>query len=80
MEQGKKEGLFRTELNSDFMARLAVGRFLHVLNPDNGIFTDEEVRDIQLFDQIIDYHFHGICTEKGLKYFKQQLNNVQNEN
>lgn len=79
-EQGKAEGLFRKEVDSDFMARLAVGRFLFVLNPDNKIFTEEEVRDIHLFDQIIDYHFHGICTEKGLTYFKQQLNNVQNEN
>lgn len=80
MEQGKKEGLFREDVDSDFAARLMVGRFLLTFNPDNGIFTDEEVRDIQLFDQIIDYHFHGICTEKGLEYFKQQLNNVQNEN
>lgn len=80
MEQGKKEGLFREDVDSDFMAKLAVGRFLLIFNPDNGIFTDEEVRDIQWFDQIIDYHFHGICTKQGLEYFKQQLNNVQNEN
>ncbi|HKJ43445.1 MAG TPA: TetR/AcrR family transcriptional regulator [Sunxiuqinia sp.] len=80
MEQGKQEGLFREDVDSDFMARLAVGRFLLVFNPDNGIFTDEEVRDIHLFDQTMEYHFHGICTETGLKYFKQQLNNVQNEN
>lgn len=80
MEQGKKEGLFREDVDSDFIARLIVGRFLLVFNPDNGIFSDEEIRDISLFDRIVDYHFHGICTEKGLKYFKQQLNNVQNEN
>ena len=80
MEQGKQEGLFREDVDSDFMARLVVGRFLLIFNPDNGIFSDEEIRDIRLFDQTIDYHFHGICTEKGLKYFKQQLNNVQNEN
>ena len=80
MNQGKKEGLFRAELNSDVLARITVGRFLLIFNPDNGIFSDEEVRDIRLFDQLLDYHFHGVCTEKGLKYYKQQLNNVQNEN
>jgi hypothetical protein len=80
MDQGKTEGLFREELDSDVMARLVVGRFLFVLNPDNEIFSEEEVRDMRLFDLLLDYHFHGVCTEKGLKYYKQQLNNVQNEN
>ena len=80
MEQGKREGLFRNELDSDLISRMAVGRFLLIFNPDNGIFTEEETRDIHLFDRVVDYHFHGICTEQGLKYFKQQLNNVQNEN
>ncbi len=80
MNQGKAEGLFREELDSDLMARIVVGRFLLVFNPDNEIFTDEEVRNISLFDEMVDYHFHGVCTEEGLKYYKQQLNNVQNEN
>ena len=80
LEQGKNEGLFRKDIDSDFISRIAVGRFLLILNPDNEIFTEEEIRDIKLFDEVIDYHFHGICTEKGLKYYKQQLNNVQNEN
>lgn len=80
MEQGKEEGLFRKELDSDFIARVSVGRFLFVFNPDYEVFSNEEVRNIGLFDQIMDYHFHAICTEKGLKYYKQQLNNVQNEN
>ncbi|WP_299581916.1 TetR/AcrR family transcriptional regulator [uncultured Sunxiuqinia sp.] len=80
MEQGKAEGLFREEVDNDFVARISVGRFLLVFNPDHEIFSEEEVRDIRLFDQVIDYHFHGICTEKGLKYYKQQLNNAQNEN
>ena len=80
MDQGKQEGLFREELDSDVMARIVVGRMLFVFNPDNEIFSDEEVRDMRLFDHLLDYHFHGICTEEGLKYYKKQLNNVQNEN
>ena len=80
MDQGKNEGLFRAELNSDMLARIAVGHFLFIFNPDNGIFSDDEVRDIRLFDQLLDYHFYGVCTKEGLKYYKKQLNNVQNEN
>ena len=80
IEQGKKEGLFRIEVNSDLMARLAVGRILFIFNPDNGLFSREETRSIENYDLVMDYHMHGICTETGIQYYKQQLNNVQNEN
>jgi AcrR family transcriptional regulator len=80
IEQGKQEGFFRAEVDSDFVSRLSVGRFLLVFNPDYGLFTQDEVRNISLFDQVMDYHFHGICTDEGLKYYKKQLNKVQNEN
>lgn len=79
MEQGKKEGLFREEVDSELIAKLTVGRMLFVFNTDNGIFSDEDVRSMELFDRMLDYHFHGVCTEKGIAYFKKQLNNVQNE-
>ena len=80
LEQGKKEGLFRKEIDSDLLARVAVGRFLLLFNPDNGIFSEDEIRNIYLFDKMMDYHIHGVCTEKGINYYKQQLNKVQNEN
>ncbi|WP_372775001.1 TetR/AcrR family transcriptional regulator [Mangrovibacterium sp.] len=80
IEQGKKEGLFRQEVDPHFIARLTVGRFLLLFNPDYGLFTEQETHSIELFDKAVDYHFHGICTDKGIQYFKQQLNKIQNEN
>ena len=79
LEQGIKEGLFRDGLNIDIISRLLVGRILLILNVDNGIFRDEEIRSEKIFDALMDYHLHAICTEKGLQYYKQKLNNVQNE-
>ncbi len=79
MLQGISEGLFRPEIDVHFLARMTVGRFLLLFNPDNGLFTEEETLNIELFDNLLDYHFHGICTEQGLSYFKQQLNKIQNE-
>ncbi len=80
IKQGKEEGIFREEIDAHFVARLAVGRFLFLFNPDLGLFSEEEIHSIDLFDKVIDYQFHAICTEYGLKYYKQQLNNIQNEN
>lgn len=72
MEQGKKEGHFRPELDSDFVARLSVGRSLFTLNPENGLFDDFEYRSLAVFDRIIDFQMHAICTPQGLAYYKQQ--------
>lgn len=72
-EQGKTEGLFRPELDSDFVARISVGRSLFTLNPENGLFNDFEYRSLDVFDQIVDFQMHAICTPVGLDYYKQQL-------
>lgn len=79
LEQGVAEGFFRKELNVPVISKLQVGRILLIFNADNKIYTEEELRSQGLLDAVLDYHIHAICTEKGLTYFKQQLNNVQNE-
>lgn len=79
INKGIENGLFRAELDAEFIAKLQVGRMLYTLNPENEIFDVSEMASIQLFDQVMDYHMHAICTEKGLKYYKKQINNIQNE-
>jgi AcrR family transcriptional regulator len=79
INKGIENGLFRAELDAEFIAKIQVGRMLYTLNPENEIFDVSEMASIQLFDQVLDYHMHAICTEKGLKYYKKQINNIQNE-
>ena len=76
---GVKEGLYRSELDPVTVAKLQVGRMLCTLNAENEFFSETELSSIELFDQIIDYHIHAICTEKGIDYYKEQLNRIQNE-
>ena len=79
LKQGISQGFYRNELDPQFIAKLQVGRMLYTLNPDYGIFEDYEVNTIALFDNMMDYHMHAICTEKGLEYYQKQLNRIQNE-
>lgn len=79
LKAGIKEGLYRDDLDVDVIAKLQVGRMLLTLNPENEIFTERETGSIELFDKVIEYHMHAVCTEKGIIYFKQQLNNVRND-
>ena len=79
LNSGISAGYFRSEMDVELVAKLQVGRILFTLNPENEIFTESEVAKIDLFDSVINYHMHAICTDKGIKYFKKQLNKVQNE-
>lgn len=79
INNGIKTGHYRKDLDAELIAKLQVGRILYTLNPENGVFTETEVVNINLYDDFTNYHMHAICTEKGLKYFKKQLNKVQNE-
>jgi TetR/AcrR family transcriptional regulator, cholesterol catabolism regulator len=73
IESGKTEGLFRNELDTDLLARLQVGRMLLTLNTESGIFSETEVSSIEVFDKIMDYHLHAICTPRGLEYYKEKM-------
>ncbi len=79
ISDGIESGLFRAELDTEFIAKLQVGRMLYTMNPDNEIFDISETTSPVYFDKVIDYHMHAICTEKGLEYYKKRLNNIQNE-
>ncbi|MEN8117374.1 MAG: TetR/AcrR family transcriptional regulator, partial [Bacteroidota bacterium] len=76
--EGIKQGLYREGLNPEFIAKIQVGRMLYTLNPDYQIFEEHEVSSLDLFDKIMSYHMHAICTKKGLDYYQKQLNRIQN--
>ncbi len=80
VSDGIKQGLYRKDLDGSFVSKIQVGRMLCSFNPDNEIFDETEVASLENFDKIMDYHFHAICTPKGIEEYKKQLNKVQNEN
>lgn len=79
LTDGIKSGHFRNDFDVEMVAKLVVGRMLYTMNPENEIFTESEIASIDLFDKLLEYHMHAICTSEGLKYYKEQLNIVKNE-
>jgi AcrR family transcriptional regulator len=77
--EGIAAGLYRPDLDIIFIAKLQVGRLLLILNPEHEIFTETELSNIDLFDKVIENYMYSICTEKGMKYYKKQLNKIKNE-
>lgn len=71
LTEGISEGLFREDIDPDFIARLQVGRMLYIFNIEYKIFTEQQLTTIDLFDKLMDYHLHAVCTEKGIEYYRK---------
>ena len=64
LKKGKKEGLYREEMNKEIIAKLYLSRSENI--HFNELFTVEEFTSIKLFLELLTYHVRGIATEKGI--------------
>jgi TetR/AcrR family transcriptional regulator, cholesterol catabolism regulator len=71
LNAGKKEGLYRKELNSKIIAKLHVFRTENLF--DNNMFTQEELTSLEMFHEIFVYHLHGILSHEGRKFFESNF-------
>ena len=78
LNKGIKEGLYREEIKTDIIAKIYVSRVEQDYN--NNIFSIAEITSVDVFNEVLIYHLHGICNNKGLKILNQKLeeeNNLQ---
>jgi len=64
---GKLKGLYREDINPDIIARLYISMMQIITNPE--LFSNVDYDFGAVYSEMIRYHFHGICTSKGCKYF-----------
>jgi AcrR family transcriptional regulator len=75
MNKGKKEGLYRKELNSKIIARLLALRVENMY--DNEIFTMEEIVSVKVFNEVFVYHLQGILNAKGRAFFEKKFTRLK---
>jgi AcrR family transcriptional regulator len=78
LKKGKAEGLYRSELNEDIIAKLQISRVEAAF--DNQIFSQDEMLSDRIFIEIFVYHIRGIATEKGLKELDKEIEKFMNIN
>jgi TetR/AcrR family transcriptional regulator, cholesterol catabolism regulator len=78
IKKGKKEGLYRSELNEEIIAKIQLLRIETTF--DTEIFSVEELLSTKVFFEFFVYHIHGMANEKGLKVLEQKLNELENNN
>lgn len=63
--RGMREGLYRSEIDADIIAKLYVSKTNSVL--DESLFPTGKYDKVQLFEQYFIYHIHGIATPRGFE-------------
>ncbi len=78
LKKGKKDGLYRSELNEEIIAKIQLLRIETSI--DTEIFTMEEIISTKVFFEIFIYHIRGIANEKGIELLEKKLKELDNNN
>ena len=71
MIKGRKEGLYRKNLNVELIAKLHLFRIENLYNSD--LFTSEDLNSFDTFHELFVYHLQGIMSEKGRAFFEKNF-------
>lgn len=77
LEKGIKEGVYRSNLDVEFIARLHIASV--VLMDDQDYFEPEEYTHVQLHALHLEHHMRSITTEKGLKQYLELKESIKHE-
>ena len=78
MEKGKKEGLYRANLNIPIVARIHISRVDIVF--DGELFPANQFNFAEVFFEMIRYHIRGIASPKGIEYFMDKIKTIDPQN
>jgi len=72
LEKGQKEGLYRANMDIEIITKLFVSNMesFHLSRH----FTQEYLYSSKVFQEIFNYHIHGIASNKGIKYLNDNYN------
>lgn len=71
IRKGKKEGLYREELDEEIIAKLHLLRIENL--QESEIFNEEEMHSTKFFKELFVYHIHGLATERGIRILEEHM-------
>lgn len=74
IKQGKAEGLYRDNINIDIIAKIYSYKIVDaIISPE---FPKHSYDFKDILTQIFLYHLHGLCSDKGNLYLKNNIDNI----
>jgi len=78
MEKGKREGLYRENLNIPIVARIYLSRIDVIF--DGELFPPNTFSFPEVFFEMLRYHIRGISSPKGIEYFMNKIKTIDPQN
>ena len=75
--RGKKENLYRENLNPDIISRYYVAGMDSMM--DGGVYPYPEFKIDQILAEILRFHIRGLANDDGINYLKEHFNREINE-
>jgi AcrR family transcriptional regulator len=77
LERGKREGLYREDINTDILTRFRIGTTFFIFNPD--VFNPGKHSHTAVLNEITENFLYGIATAKGQKIIQKYLSSKQKQ-
>lgn len=74
VEKGKKEGLFRDDLDNEIIAKMQTSRFLSM--GDDEYFSPDDIFKPKTILELFIYHIRGIANSKGIEVLEKTLQKI----
>ena len=74
IRKGKKEGLYRKELDEVIITKLHLLRIENL--QDSGLFKEDEILSARLFREVFIYHIHGMATREGIRVLENNMDRI----
>ena len=75
LKRGIKQKLYRDNISVEFIARIYFNSMIAIKDKD--LFPLKKFSMNMLMENYIEYHFRGICTQKGIDVLNQITNSNQ---
>lgn len=76
IEQGKNEGLYRSEVNAKLVAHLYITNLIEIHRSEIVMTNNFSFKDI--FQIMFENHIRAISSRKGVEYFEQEVQSLYN--
>jgi AcrR family transcriptional regulator len=76
IQRGISEGLYRSEIIPEIIAKLYVGKMDMFFDPI--LFPPTEFNLAEVYEQYMDHHIRGMASEKGIAYLEKRKNRDEN--
>ncbi|MSQ78873.1 MAG: TetR/AcrR family transcriptional regulator [Flavobacteriaceae bacterium] len=73
-KKGIEDGLYRENMSVDILARIYVETIMLIMS--DMVFPAHQFSFLEVYYAFMEYHLHGICTPKGLKYLEKKQKEI----